>query len=98
MEIQIRPVSGNAELGAVGRLRYDVYVRELGRRPPGCDDAQGVQFEEEDAYSLTYAAFDGDTVLASLRMTPVDRLPEASRWRDFYGTEDFPVAESQQSI
>lgn len=98
MEIQIRPVQGADELAAIGRLRYDVYVRELGRRPPGSNDGQGVQLEPEDSQSIIYAAFDGGVAVACLRMTPMDRLPAASRWRNFYDSASFPVTESQQAM
>jgi hypothetical protein len=98
MEITIRPVQGAAELAAVGRLRYDVYVRELGRRPAGSDDAQAVQLEPEDSLSTVYAAFDGGDVLACLRITPIDRLPPGSRWRTFYDCQRFPVPEDKQAM
>jgi predicted GNAT family N-acyltransferase len=97
-EIEIRPVRDEAELVAVGRLRYEVYVRELGRRPPGSDDAQGVQLEPEDAVSTVYAAFHGDVPVACLRLTTMDRLPPGSRWREFYGTDTFPLPEKQQAM
>ena len=41
MAIEIRGVDGSEPPGALARLRYDVYVREFGRRLPGCDDDQG---------------------------------------------------------
>ena len=97
-EIAIRPVRDAAELTAVGRLRYEVYVRELGRRPSGSDDTQGAQLEAEDALSIVYAAFDGDTPVACLRLTTMDRLPVDSRWRAFYGVDTFPVPEVQQAM
>ena len=98
MDIQIRPVNGPKELAAVGRLRYDVYVRELGRRPAGCDDKLAVQVEPEDAVSTIYAAFDGDVVLACLRMTSIDQLAADSRWRKLFDSAEFPVPETQQAM
>jgi hypothetical protein len=98
MGIEIRIAATPAERTAVGRLRYDVYVRELGRRPPGCDDAQGVHAEPEDALSTTFAAFEGDTAVGCLRMTPIDRLPADSPWRAFYDVARFPVPEAQQAM
>ena len=98
MEIDIRPVNGFAELAAVNRLRYDVYVRELGRRPAGCDDDQGMHCEAEDDISTIYAAFDGDVAVACLRMTPMDALDPGSRWRELYEAKTFPVPESQQAV
>lgn len=98
MEIQIRPVDGPLESAAVARLRYDVYVREFGRRPPGCDDDLGVQVEEEDEVSTTFAAFDGEAPVACLRLTPMDALAPESRWRSVYETKSFPVPETQQAM
>lgn len=98
MEIEIRAVNGFAELAAVNRLRYDVYVRELDRRPAGCDDAQGLHVEAEDEISTIYAAFEGDVVVACLRMTPVNALDPGSRWRELYEFKAFPVAETQQAV
>lgn len=98
MELQIRPIEGPAELAAVARLRYEVYVRELGRRPVGCDDELGLQQEDEDLLSTTYAAFDGDVAVASLRMTAMDRLHADSRWHSLYDSEMFPVPASQQAM
>ena len=98
MSIEIRVATRPEELAAIGRLRYDVYVRELGRRPAGIDDEQALQSEPEDDASLLYGAFDGDQALASLRMTPVDRLPEDSRWRTVFDMAQFPVEESKQAM
>lgn len=98
MGIEIRVAANPEERAAIGRLRYDVYVRELGRRPAGCDDGLEQQSEPEDASSLLYGAFDGAQAVASLRMTPIDGLPESSRWREVFGTADFPVPESQQAM
>jgi GNAT superfamily N-acetyltransferase len=98
MEIEIRPVNGFAELAAVGRLRYDVYVREFGRRPAGCDDEQGLQVEAEDETSTIYAAFDGDVAIACLRLTPFDTLDAESPWRERYQSKSFPVPEAQQAM
>jgi predicted GNAT family N-acyltransferase len=98
MEMEIRAIKGPDELTAVGRLRYDVYVRELGRRPDGCNDALGVLIEDEDASSLIHAAFDGDKLLACLRMTAMDRLAPDSRWLELYESAGFPVPPIQQAM
>ena len=98
MSIEIRVATRPDELAAIGRLRYEVYVRELGRRPAGCDDAQVMQVEPEDEASTMHAAFDGDVPVACLRMTRIDRLPADSRWRALFECSDFPVPESQQAM
>lgn len=98
MEITIRPIEGPEELAAVGRLRYDVHVRELGRRPEGCDDVLGLLLDADDASSSIHAAFDGDELLACLRMTPMDQLPADSRWNALYEPTGFPVPLAQQAL
>ncbi len=98
MSIEIRAATRPEELAAIGRLRYDVYVRELGRRPNGLDDAQAIQAEDEDATSTFYAAFENGLPVACLRITPIEGLAPDSRWRAVFGTQDFPVPESQQAM
>ena len=98
MAIEIRGVDGSVPPGALARLRYDVYVREFGRRLPGCDDEQGLLVEPEDGVSTHFAAFDGDTPVASLRLTPIDALAGDSRWRSNYEVGTFPVAEPKQAV
>jgi predicted GNAT family N-acyltransferase len=98
MAIEIRGVDGSTPPGALARLRYDVYVREFGRRLPGCDDEHGMLVEPEDGVSTHFAAFDGEHPLASLRLTPIDALAPDSRWRNNYEVGTFPVAEPKQAV
>lgn len=98
MAIEIRGVDGADQSAALARLRYDVYVREFGRRLPGCDDEQGVLVEQEDAVSTHFAAFDGDSPVACLRLTPIDALGSDSSWRENYESSAFPVAEPKQAV
>ena len=98
MAIEIRGVDGAEQSAALARLRYDVYVREFGRRLPGCDDDQGLLVEPEDGVSTHFAAFDGDTPVACLRLTPIDALAADSRWRGNYEVVDFPVGEPKQAV
>ena len=98
MSIEIRVATRPEELAAIGRLRYDVYVHELGRRPAGCDDEASLQIEPEDALSIWYAAFEDGQPVACLRMTPIHRLPAGNRWREVFDTGQFPVPEAQQAM
>ncbi|MEO8159852.1 MAG: cyclic nucleotide-binding domain-containing protein [Arenimonas sp.] len=98
MAIQIRGIDGAAQSVALARLRYDVYVREFGRRLPGCDDEHGLLVEPEDGVSTHFAAFDGKQAVACLRLTPIDALELDSRWRGNYDIATFPVAESKQAV
>ena len=96
--LSIRPISSAEELDSVARLRYQVYVNELGRRPIGIDDDQQRLEDAEDAYSIVLAAFDGDKIVGTFRITPADQLDEDSSWRELYGNKKFPVEPAQQYI
>ncbi len=95
--LSIRPIHAE-ELDAVARLRYHVYVNELGRRPEGCDDDLQQLKEAEDGYSIVLAAFDQQQMVGTFRVTAVDALNEGSSWHRQYGIADFPVATAQQYI
>jgi GNAT superfamily N-acetyltransferase len=58
-----------AEVEAVQRLRYAVYVEELGRYQDVADCASGTFAEPEDDQSWIFYARDGDKVVAATRMT-----------------------------
>jgi len=98
MDIQVRTVDTPDEMAAVARLRYAVYVHEMGRRPQGCDDSTEQLSDPEDAFSIVLAAYEGETMVGTIRLTPVDRLEPGSDWRNIYGTSEFPVAEHQQRV
>jgi predicted GNAT family N-acyltransferase len=98
MAIEIRGVDGSTHPAALARLRYDVYVREFGRRLPGCDDEQGTLVEDEDGVSTHFVAYDGADAVACLRLTPIDALRPESRWRRNYDIATFPVAEPKQAV
>ncbi len=98
MDYEIRRVQSAAELDAIGRLRYDVYIRELDRRPPGIDDERKVLLDGEDAVSMVFGAYADGELAASFRATPIDQLPADSRWREVYRCHSFPVAESAQMM
>lgn len=98
MEYEIRRVASPDELEAVGRLRYDVYTRELDRRPPGVDDQRGVLIDAEDAVSMVFGAYADGELAASFRATPIDQLAPDSHWRALYQCSKFPVAESAQMM
>ena len=58
-----------AEIEAVQRLRYAVYVEELGRYGDAAGTADGRFAEPEDEYSWLIYARDGDQVIAATRTT-----------------------------
>ena len=57
------------EVDAVQRLRYQVYVEELGRYRDLADDLSGRLAEPEDDHSWLFYCRDGDQVVAATRMT-----------------------------
>lgn len=59
----------SADVEAVQRLRYAVYVEELGRYRDVADDAGETFAEPEDAHSWLFFARDGYDLVATTRMT-----------------------------
>jgi predicted GNAT family N-acyltransferase len=96
--VEIKTVDGSLHPAALARLRYDVYVREFGRRLPGCDDEQGMLVEDEDGVSTHFAAYEDGEPVACLRLTPVDALKRDSRWRGNYDIAAFPALEQKQAV
>jgi predicted GNAT family N-acyltransferase len=94
----IRPINSAEELDAVARLRYQVYVNELGRRPEGCDDDLQRLIDPEDAYSIVLAAYDHDNIVGTFRITPFDQLEKDSSWQEIYASKKFPVDANLQFV
>ena len=98
MDIAIRTVSEPADQEAVARLRYQVFVRDMDRRPTGTDDELEQVRDPDDEISTVLGAFDGNDLVACLRLTPVQRVPTESLWRRTFLFSEFPDAESEQFI
>jgi hypothetical protein len=98
LPVEIRQVTYDDDYQAVARLRYDIYVEEMGKRPAGTDDHCRTLTDSMDAHSVIYAAFDGGRAVATGRITPAECLPEGSYWRRFYEFHRFPGAQSKQVI
>ena len=62
-------VSTAAELEAVQRLRYDVYVEEMGRYRSIADHTNRRLREPEDDHSWVFFARDGDRIVGTTRLT-----------------------------
>jgi predicted GNAT family N-acyltransferase len=74
---------------AVYRLRYDVYVEEMGRYQSVADHEQRMLYEEVDKQSrISYAAIDGE-VVATARLTWGGDGPFPQRMIDQYGLAPF---------
>ncbi len=77
------------EKRAVYRLRYDVYVEEMGRYQTVADHKQRMLYEDCDAHSrISYAAIDGE-VVATARLTWGGDAPIPQRMIDQYGLAPF---------
>lgn len=77
------------EKRAVYRLRYDVYVEEMGRYQTVADHAQRMLYEDCDAHSrISYASIDGE-VVATARITWGGDAPIPQRMIDQYGLAPF---------
>lgn len=77
------------ERQAVYRLRYDVYVEEMGRYQTVADHTQRMLFEDCDEHSrISYAAVDGE-VVATARLTWGGAAPFPQRMVDQYGLAPF---------
>ena len=94
----IREATGPVELDAIARLRYEILVRNHDRRPHGTDDERGTVSDEDDSISIHLAAFEDGAPVACVRLTPVSSLPADSRWREYFGFKQFPVAEDRQLL
>jgi hypothetical protein len=69
MTIRIRRVESDAERRAIYRLRYDVYIEELGRTQHYADHARRCIEEPLDASSQLFGAFDGVQCVGTVRCT-----------------------------
>jgi hypothetical protein len=77
------------ERRAVYRMRYDVYVEEMGRYQSAADHDQRMLYEDCDEQSrISYAAVDGE-VVATARLTWGGDAPLPQRMVDQYGLAPF---------
>jgi len=65
--IAVRLVQDDAEREAVYRLRYTVYVEELGRKQSHADEANRRIAEPIDRSARIFAAFDGPQIVGTIR-------------------------------
>ena len=69
MGLDFRRATTAGEIEAAQRLRYAVYVEELGRYRGAADDAAGRFAEPEDDHSWIFSVHDGDELIATSRVT-----------------------------
>jgi hypothetical protein len=65
-DVQVREITGTEHVPLTFRLRYDVWSEVLEVKPEF--HAQRLISDEHDEHAQHWAAFDGDTVVASARM------------------------------
>jgi len=89
MEPRIAIAETDAEREAVYRLRYDVYVEEMGRYQSVADHARRMLYEDVDEQSrISYAEIDGE-VVATGRLTWGGDGPFPQRMIDQYSLAPF---------
>ncbi|WP_170437510.1 GNAT family N-acetyltransferase [Ruegeria arenilitoris] len=78
------------ELRAAQRLRYDVFVRELGGGGEMIDHAEGLERDQFDPYFDHMLAYDDATgeVVGVYRLLPGDRVAEVGR---FYSEDEYDL-------
>jgi len=75
MTIQIRKVRTTSEREAVFRLRYEVYIEELGRTQRYADHAARTIEEPLDACGNVFCAYDGARLVGTVRSNYAWRSP-----------------------
>lgn len=86
--LETREVRTNAELGAVGRLRYAVYVDEMRRHQRYADHSARSVLEPLDEKARVLATFAGDRVVGTVR-TNIGRESGFGEYEDLYTLRRF---------
>lgn len=98
---QVRLAQDASDLRAAQRLRYQVFVQELGATGPTANHAEGIEADDFDPYfdhlllidtRRNAAAF--DHVVGVYRLLPSDRLPQAGR---FYSETEYDLTALKSS-
>jgi len=74
--LEVRRVESAAELERLAEYRYRVYVEELGLLDASAAGAGRRLVDALDEASISYAVFDGDRVVGSLRFTHLPAVPD----------------------
>src|SRR4051812_34061214 len=73
----------------MARYRYRVYVERLGLLSPSATQRERAELTDElDDVSTSFAIFDGDDVVGSLRLTLLDDVVDASPLHAKFGFTD----------
>jgi CRP-like cAMP-binding protein/GNAT superfamily N-acetyltransferase len=99
MGITLREVSNEADRSAVARLRYQVFVEEMGREPPGTDAASGQVLEPLDQWAeVLLALVDEGEVVAAISLLDPSHLPADHRLRTAFGLDLFPNDDARKAL
>lgn len=98
---QVRLASDAADLRSTHRLRYQVFVTEMGATGPLVDHAAGEERDEFDAHfdqlvliDTSRNPHDFDHVVGAYRLLPGDRLDQVGR---FYSESEFDLSRLKAS-
>ena len=87
--VHIRVVRSEADMLAVARLRYEIYIKEMGKSQRYADhDAREIR-EPLDAMGVILAGFEGDRCVATVRLNVLrDGVGDYER---YYRLNEFPL-------
>ncbi len=86
--MEIKLVQSREELEQVYRLRYKVYVEEMGLNPAEADHSRGIIMDSLDATARILAAFSDGEVVGTVRLN-LARDTDMGEWRDHFQMEQF---------
>ncbi len=87
--LRVATATSRDEREAVARLRYRVYVDEMGKQPPNADHGRKMLADDMDDVATILYVSDGDDVVATLRHVWARNAP-GSRYESIYGLVAMP--------
>jgi len=96
MAVDIRIATSQCDREAIYRLRYEVYVEEMGRRPMHVDDRAKQIIDPLDEAAMLFGAFEGDIAVGTARLNAWGDN-NLMWYPDLYGMEAFG-SEGKQSL
>ncbi|MCS6898831.1 MAG: cyclic nucleotide-binding domain-containing protein [Myxococcales bacterium] len=87
--ITVREATTDAERAAIFRLRYEIYVEELGIDARGVDHEQRQLVDPRDRTGRLLGAYEGDRLIGTIRLDPASRGGFDQGFHDTYLTASF---------
>lgn len=87
-DLDVRLARDAADLHAAQRLRYEVFVQELGGNGPLVDHAAGLEKDRFDPFVDHLVAFDGDRAVGAYRLMRTDQAIAAG---GFYSAGEYDL-------